>query len=109
MPLPEPSFTYSGCYEKTPGIKEETRNRKTSEVFIQVIQRGNDGDLNQRAAEVMGSIRSGYILKIHPRERSDGLDRMRGKQGNEVRPKELEEWGSHQRTWGKTSCGLAFR
>lgn len=39
---------------KRQGIKEESGNRETSEVFIQVIQRGN-GDLNQSAAEVMRS------------------------------------------------------
>lgn len=40
---------------KHQGIKEETGNRETSEMFVHVIQRGNDGDLNQRAAEVMRS------------------------------------------------------
>ena len=32
---------------KHQGIKEETGNRETSEMFVNVIQRGNDGDLNQ--------------------------------------------------------------
>ena len=107
--LSEPSFTDWLLWENARG---SGKNQETGRLVKCSFKKSREEMMvtwtkaQQKWWEV---IRSGYILKIHPRECSDGLDGMWEKQGNEVWPKEWEEWSAHQQTWGKTSCGLAFR